>query len=176
MIIKDSTQLRYSVGFHVFFTIKPEIQTSICLVNIFFRENLRYLKDEDELNFKQNIKKLLEHGMGFENIYVSVDQVHHLVYLSEYENDFYRSISDEIEALLEEQNFIELCKIGFLDHVVLTKDNLHDVILIWDKALKEQSPFLLLYLDDKSWYNVLPFETEEAMQKFVADHTQHETI
>lgn len=172
MTIKDSTQLRYSVGFHVFFTIKPDIQTSICLVNIFFRENLRYLKDEDELNFKQNIEKLLKHGMGFENVYVSVDSVHDLVYLSEYYYDSDRSTTDEIEALLEEQNFIELCKIGFLDHVVLTQDNLIHLILVWDKALKQQSPFLLLYLDDKNWYDVLPFETQEAMEKFIADHTE----
>ena len=84
--------------------------------------------------------------------------------------------TEEIENLLDEENFIELCEIGFLDYVVMTKDNFYHLLLVWDKVLDQAPPFALLYEDDKNWFDVLPFDSKEAMETFVADHTQPEEI
>jgi hypothetical protein len=57
---------------------------------------------------------------------------------------------------------------------MMTKDNIIHLLTIWEKIITQKSNFVLLYLDDKDWYDVLPFDTEEAMEKFLADHTQEE--
>jgi hypothetical protein len=48
------------------------------------------------------------------------------------------------------------------------------ILLSWDKIWKDRSiQFILLYQDNKNWYDVLPFESQEAMEIFVADHTKN---
>ena len=172
MIIKQSEQLRYNSGFNAYFPFKPGFQTSTSLINIFFLDGFGYLKRGGELIFMQKIERMLQHGIGFENIDVSIDHINNLVYISEIYYDKNKPTTDEIENLLDEENKIELCKIGFLEHVILTKENFIHIILSWDKATNQRSPFALLYQDDKNWYDVLPFDKQEAMEIFVADHTQ----
>jgi len=171
MIIKKSEQLRYNIGFNAFFPFKPQIQAPLSLINTFFIYAYRYIRNDDNLIFMQKIEKILLYGMNFENNSVDIDTLNNLVYISDVYYDKNKPTTDEIEKLLDEENKIELCKIGFLEHVILTKENFLHIILSWDKAINQQSPFALLYEDNKGWYDVLPFDSQEAMEKFVTDHT-----
>ena len=174
MIIKQSKQLEYDEAFKSFFPFKPSLQTPISLINIFFLDGFGHLKRGGQLIFMQKIENLLMHGMGFENVRVTIDTLNSLVYISEVYYDKNKPTTDEIEKLLDEQNEIELCKMGFLEHVILTKENFLHIILSWDKASNQRSPFALLYQDENGWFDILPFNSSEAMEKFVADHTQQE--
>ena len=128
-----------------------------------------YVRRDGVSNF---IKKNKE-GIEFEEVNIDIDNINNLVYLSESWYDYKnKPTTKKIDELLEEENFIELCKIGFLDHITMTKDNFTHILLTWDKLLDQQSPFALLYQDDKDWFDVKPFETQEAMEQFVADYTK----
>ena len=124
-------------------------------------------------HFINAIQTYSKDGMAFELLEVSIDNKNNLVYLSENQYDYKdKSTTPQIERLLEEENFIELCKMGFLDHVILRKNNFIQLLLAWDKILQNKLPFALLYLDDTNSYDVLPFESQEAMEEFVAENTQ----
>ena len=132
-----------------------------------------YVKIDGVLNFFEKNKL----GMMFEEINIDIDNEHDLVYLSEnYCGCRNRPTTPKIESLLEEENFIKLCNMGFLNHTVMTKKNFMHLLVAWDKILCDLPPFALLYLDDKNWYDVLPFDSQEAMEKFVADHTKIENV
>lgn len=62
-----------------------------------------------------------------------------------------------------------------IDYIILSQENFNKIIINWDKCWesKDVNPFILLYQDDKDWFDILPFESQEAMEKFVADHTKN---
>jgi len=61
---------------------------------------------------------------------------------------------------------------GFLKYTMMIKDNFYYLILTWNKILDQLPPFVLLYQDDQDWYEILSFDSKEAMEKFVTDHTK----
>jgi len=127
------------------------------------------------LCFIENMKTKYKNGISYEEVDINIDNENDLVYLSEsYHTYDTKPMTKEIDDLFEAENFIELCKIGFLDYDVMTKENFIHILLLWDKILDQVPPFALLYQDDKNWFDVLPFDTQEAMEKFVADHTKLE--
>ena len=122
---------------------------------------------------KHNKKTFFKNGISFDFVDINIDHKRKLTYLSEsWHNYKDKPTTPEIEKLLEEGNFIKLCEAGFLDHITMKKDNFIHILFAWDKILDQQSPFALLYQDDKDWFDVKPFDTQEAMEQFVADHTQ----
>ena len=119
-----------------------------------------------------------EWGMGFNELDLSVDMENKLVYISELFFGYnYKDIMTEEEFYIkcDEVGYLELYKKNIIESAVMTKDNFIHLLTAWEKLLQDQSPFALLYLNDKGWYDVLPFDFLEAMEKFVADHTQQET-
>jgi len=142
---------------------------SFFYITTFFRTAFIYVKRDGILNF---IKKNKE-GMEFEEINLDINDTSNIIFLSESWHDYKdKTTTPEIEELLEEGNFIKLCEIGFLDHITMTKDNFINILFSWDKIIDQQPPFALLCQDDKDWFDVKPFDTQEAMEQFVADHTQ----
>jgi len=67
---------------------------------------------------------------------------------------------------------IQLCHEKSLDYNIMTKDNFIYLLTQWNKIVDQLLPFALLYIDENNWYDVLPFDTQEAMEQFVADHTK----
>jgi len=109
----------------------------------------------------------------FELVELSIDEENNLIYL--YEGNYTydsKPKTAEIEELFEQDKFIQLCKIGFLDYIVISKKNFINLLLAWDEILNTKPPFALLYLDDKYLYDVVPFDTQKAMEKFIVDHTK----
>ena len=140
-------------------------------LTIFLLSYFGYVKRDGILHFLEKNKL----GIMFEEINIDIDNQDNLVYINEsYCSSIDKPTTPEIEALLEKEDFIQLCKIGFLDHIVMTKENFRHLLLAWDKIVDQLPPFALLYLDDQNWYDVLPFDSQEAMENFVADHTKIE--
>ena len=121
-----------------------------------------YLTQQDEIFSRVGI---------FEDVEVSFDLENNLIYLSDAYDDDYRSRT----KTLTQEMIIEFCKNRTLEYITITKDNFIHLVSSWVKILEYEPNFALLYLDDKGCYDVLPFETQEAMEQFVADHTQQET-
>ncbi len=151
-------------------SIKESIDTYY--IRTFLLHSLRGVPD-----FIKTITDYPQDRMLFELVEISSNQQNNLIYIYESYYTYHdKPTTPKIDKLLEEENFIELCKIGFLDYVTLTKDNFIQLLLVWNKILEQLPPFALLYLDDKNWYNVLPFDTQQAMEIFIATHTEQEII
>ncbi|MBV8661346.1 MAG: hypothetical protein JO129_04345 [Candidatus Dependentiae bacterium] len=143
--------------------------SNLYYLTIFLLWRFGYVTSDGVLNFVEKYK----HGISFEEVDINIDDENDLVYFSESWYDYKnKPTTPEIDQLLEEENFIKLCKIGFLDYIVMTKDNFIHLLLAWDNILKQLPPFALLYLDDKDWFDIMPFQTQEEMEQFVADHTK----
>ena len=112
-------------------------------------------------------------GMTFESVDLNVDIQNNLVYLSEvfgpYEADM---TDDEFNIKYNNMNALQLCQNNIIDHAVMTKDNFINLLTKWGHFYDTKEPFVLLYFDENNWYDVLPFDTQEAMELFVADHTK----
>jgi len=167
MKIQRSKQLQLQSIYY--YPVDPRMFDSISFIYSFFLHGFVYVRRNGIFNF---IKKYKD-GIELEEVNIDIDNTNNIVYFSEghygYDN---KPTTSEVDDLFEEQNFIELCKIGFLDHITMTKDNFTHILLTWDKIIDQQSPFALLYQDNKNWFDVKPFNTQEAMEQFVADHTQ----
>lgn len=98
---------------------------------------------------------------------LSIDNSHNLVYLHQTE-------SPKVDKSIEDLSFVEYCQKDLVSYIVLSKKNFYTMIFNWDKCWKssKEKPFLLLYEDDKNWFDVISFESQELMEKFVADHTK----
>ena len=146
---------------------------SITYTAIFFYDGFQSIKKNIASKSIQNIETFFQDGMEFNNIDISIDHKNNLVYLSEGWYDYKdKPTTPEIEELFEQGNLIKLCKINFLKYISMTKDNFFNLILNWAQLVNKKSPYILIFLNDKDWYDSLPFDTQEAMEQFIADHTQ----
>ena len=143
--------------------------SNLLQLTVFLIWFFNYVKRDGVSSF---IKKNQE-GIEFEEVNIDIDNINNVVFFSESWHHYKKKqTTTKIDELLEEENFIELCKIGFLDHITMTKGNFIHILFAWDKLLDQQPPFALLYQDDKDWFDVKPFDTQKAMEQFVTDHTQ----
>lgn len=144
---------------------------NIIYIRAFLIDSLRNVSD-----FIKTIETYSKGGIMFELSEIHIDNQNNLVYITEgYHTYTLKPIPSEIEKLLEEGSFIQLCKMGFLDYIAMTKDNFMHLLSTWDKILSQLPPFALLYLGDNNWYDMRPFESQEAMEQFVTDHTKPES-
>ena len=128
-------------------------------------------------SFIDAINSYSKDGMSFELIEITIDNQSNLVYINEsYDPHDPKFDTPEINKLLEEENFIAVCKMGLLAYNVMTKDNFIHLLFAWDEMLATLPPFALLYQDDQGWYDVMPFESQEEMDEFIAQHTLVENL
>jgi len=114
-----------------------------------------------------------EWGMTFEMVDLNIDIQNNLVYLGEEFDPYEHGMTEqEFKIKYNNMNALQLCQNNIVDHAIMTKDNFIHLLTVWGKFLDTVRPFILLYLDDTGWYDLLPFDTQEAMEEFVADHTQ----
>ncbi len=109
----------------------------------------------DPQNFIQSLNNFHPDGQAFEFVEMDVDCEKKLIYLSEPNN---------------EQIF------NTKKHLTITQEIFIQIILLWIQCWQKKSHFALLYLDDKNWYNVLPSDTQQAMEEFIATHTKQKII
>ncbi|MBP6869773.1 hypothetical protein KBC04_02740 [Candidatus Babeliales bacterium] len=173
MIIKKYQTYKYKT---ISYFVVERFGEDMFYLHMFLLNCFGYLRRKNNLEFKEEIKTICEYGMTFDNAEISIDNENNIVYVIESFYDYRsRPKTPKIEELLETENFIELCKMGFLNYITMTRDNFMHLLLTWNKILDQLPPFALLYQDDKDWYDILSFDSKEAMDKFLADHTKKET-
>lgn len=172
MYIKQSKQLQFrSIDFY---PLNPRYENSISFIYLFFHDAYGYIQRQGIIEYIHELNTMNERALSYQNINVGIDYKNNLIYLCEGWYDYHnKPTTQEIEALLESEDFVELCRIGFLEYAVMSKDNFIHLLLAWDKIWNQKTIMLiLLYLNDKDWYDVLPFDSQEAMEQFVADYTK----
>jgi len=118
-----------------------------------------------------------ECGMTFDMVDLNVDIQNNLVYLGEIFDSYQQNMTDEeFNIKYNSMTALQLCQNNIVDCAVMTKDNFIHLLSAWEKLLNTMSPFVLLYQDDKDWYDLLPFDSQQAMEKFLIDHTKREII
>ncbi|MBP6869771.1 hypothetical protein KBC04_02730 [Candidatus Babeliales bacterium] len=167
----------FVLSFDDFSNVNIDLITSSINNTYYLRMFLVYsfgdVRRDNILNSIEKIDDFFQDGISFDFVDISIDNNANLVYLSESWYDYKdKPTTDEIEKLLEDANFIELCKMGFLDYAVMTRDNFIHLLLTWNKILDQLPSFALLYQDDKDWYNIVPFDSKEAMDQFIVDHVK----
>lgn len=112
-------------------------------------------------------------GMTYEMVDLNIDNQNDLVYLGEVFGPYEENMTDEeFNIKYNNMNALQLCQNNITDCAFMTKDNFINLLTKWSHFYDTKEPFVLLYLDDKNWYDVLTFDTKEVMAKFVADHTK----
>jgi hypothetical protein len=150
----------------------PGNMEDIDFVAIFFDDAFRHIYRYGAMEFVEKLKTNNRSGMSSEMISLDMDNEHNLAYISEPYDNSQKEITPEIQLLINNESTIELCHKNFIGYVVMGQENLFYLLLKWAELRDRKVPFILLYLDDKNWYDSLSFETHEAMDQFVADHLQ----
>ena len=119
---------------------------------------------ENFIKISENFSKI---GI-FYGAEVTLDSKNNLIYISDADGDDYRIRTKN----LTQDMVLEFCKNKSLESNVITKDNFIHLISSWIEILEQKPLFILLYQDDKDWYDVLPFESQIVMEQFVIDHAQ----
>ena len=172
MYIKEF--VKFELSENVYYPLYLQQLFNIGYIAAFYSEGFRNLKRYKILNSLESLESFFQDGIVFDydSGHITIDYTTNLVYFSQSYYDYRNKPTTlHIEELLTESKWVDLCKIGFFRYTTMTKDNFYYLIPTWDKIIDQLPPFALLYLDDKEWYDVLPFETQEAMEQFVADHT-----
>ncbi|MBV8660762.1 MAG: hypothetical protein JO129_01280 [Candidatus Dependentiae bacterium] len=100
---------------------------------------------------------------------IILDKNTHLVYIVEgYDNDYRYRIPGITKEII-----IKMCKRGELNFNILYQNNFKYLFEKWVQLLQHEPKFALLYQDDKDWFDLMPFQTQEEMEQFVADHTKN---
>ena len=120
-------------------------------------------------NYVEGSDKFFDINTLYEAVII-LDKNNNLVYVVEgYDNDYRYRISEITKEMI-----IDMCKRGELNFNILSQDNFKYLFKKWIQILKNEPNFTLLYQDDNNWYDLLPFDTQECMKQFVADHTKQE--
>ena len=181
MHIKQYEKFEFKSQFNIYSNFgNSHFQNPISHVQFFLNDCYGYVRRAGgPIKFFANLQAPNgEWGMGFNELDLSVDIKKNLVYISElFFASNYQDIMTEEEFNIksDEMSSLELYQSNILDSAVMSKDNFIHLLFAWDKILNQTPCFVLLYLDDKDWYDVLPFETQESMEKFIADHTENKT-
>ena len=170
MYIKQYKKFKYQFNNYSLLNIKREYPISY--VAIFFYDAFSHIYGYNTHKFIQKLKSLDQNGMSSEMIELTLDNKNNLAYISELFEESAQEITPEIDQLLETESTIELCHRNIVGHTVMTKENLFHLLLKWTELVDKKAPYILIYQDEKNWYDSLPFDTQEAMEEFVADHTQ----
>lgn len=145
---------------------------SITYIAIFFYDGFPHIYRNKTTDFIAKLKTTYKDGMSSEMIELTLDNKNDLAYISELFEESAQEITPEINQLLETESTIELCRRNIVGHAVMTKENLFHLLLKWTELVDKKAPYILIFLNDKDWYDSLPFDTQEDMEQFVADHTQ----
>lgn len=178
MYIKESVNFELkTIKYFPIGNLYYPLEYSISYIELLFFEGFAHIRLYGTKEYIEKFKNKIRTGVTFEEIEFTIDYEHDLVYIHE---TFYHTdkedVTPEIFQLIESDAAIELCHRNFVGYTTMSQENFYQLLLTWEKIVDDRAPFLLIYLDDKGWYDSLPFDSQEAMDKFVADHTQQDTI
>ncbi len=112
-----------------------------------------------------------EWGMSFNELDLNIDMEKNLVYIGEmFDPETYNMTEQEFNSKYNNMNSVQICQNNMVDCVVMTKDNFINLLIVWGQLLETKPPFVVLYIDDNNWYDLLPFDSQETMEFFITDH------
>jgi hypothetical protein len=170
MYIKQSKQLKFKIN--KYYSLDILNQYPITLITRFFNDGFNHIHLFGTRKYIEKFKNRKSSGICFEIIELTIDSKSNLAYISEIWRDSTQEVTPEIDQLIENDAIIELCRINFIKYTVMSEDNLFHLLLAWEEFVNKEVPYILLYQDDQDWYDSLAFESQETMEKFIADHTQ----
>jgi len=170
MNIKQYKKFKFQYNDYSLLNIKSEYPISY--IAIFFYDAFRHIYKSGTIKFINKLKNYEESGINSEMIELNLEKQNNLAYISEPYDNSTKKITPEINDLIEKQSTIELCHKNFIGYTILTQNNLFYLFIKWKEIIDNKDPFFLLYLDDNDWYDVEPFDTQEAMEQFIVDHTK----
>ena len=137
-----------------YYPIDHSIYAPLSYVYGFLSEAYVYIQRKGVLKF---LKEMDDNKEEYEYIYDSVslstDYENKLFYLHDTEFDYCRSAkTPELMELLDNMLPLQACQQNLIDYICLTQENFNQIIIHWD--------------------DVMPFDTKQAMEQFVADHAQ----
>ncbi|MBP6869709.1 hypothetical protein KBC04_02410 [Candidatus Babeliales bacterium] len=146
--------------------------------------NMKYLSiclydDFGSLASKNQLEKNINryfvegHGIGLPSTQISVDKKNDLIYIGMMP-DPCDDDSGVYDPINNDKTCLDLFKEGLVESVHLSKENFFYILRTWDKYFEEKPSFLLLYQDDKDWFDLKPFETRELMEQFLEEHLRTE--
>lgn len=170
--IKQYKKLKFTLN--NFYPLNPEGGDLISFIYLYFHEAYRDIHKQGIANYVALLDSLGNDAFRYNEINLCFDQEENLIYI--FESLYYyrnKPTTQAIEKLLDTENFLELCRVHFVEYASMTKENFVHILHAWEKFWNQKSiMFMLLYLDDKDWYDILPFDSQEAMEKFVDEHTK----
>jgi len=178
MLIKQHIKFEFKLQFNVYYSFgNSYYQNPITHVQFFLNDCYGYVRRAGSpIQYFESLEnKYGEWGGGLNGLDLSVDIEKKLVYISELFFGYnYEDImtEDEFDIKCDEMGYLELYRNNIIESAVMTIENFIHLLTVWGKLLDTMSPFVLLYLDDKDWYDLLAFDSQEAMEEFVADHTK----
>ena len=167
MQIKDYDFFEYWPNFKNYYSIDYR-DHSIDNISDFLHDNCPPIKNDKISKFLKNLQDSFESGL-FQYFAITINNENDMIYISNLYHYDYSKLENKSADII-----IKLCHEKSLDYNVMTKDNFIHLLSEWEKIWQQPSPFALLYLDDKNWHDVLPFESQQVMEAFVAAHTQQE--
>lgn len=132
--------------------------THLYFLSLFLCDTAYYFFRMDVQAIIQELYHLNSEGQSFELVELDFDITEDAFYISEPSN---------VDTNL---SHLDLCKQNKIKYNKIKKNNLIDIVQLWDQAWKNKSPFALLYQDDTGWYDIKAFDSEDDMRKFIADH------
>jgi hypothetical protein len=151
-----------------YYPIYPKNIQNINYIAIFFYDGFGHI-------YRSGVEDFIKKnplGMIFQMSELSINNANNLVYISESYDNSTKKITPEIAQLIEAEDTIELCHRNFIGYAVMEKDNLIDLFIKWKNFIDKKAPFILIYQDDQNHYNTQDFESQQAIEQFIADHTQ----
>ena len=172
MLIKEF--IKIELDKNRYYPVYSQNIQNITYVAMFFNDAFGHIYRSGTIEFIRKLKTHERSGMSSEMIELNMDHENNLAYLSEPYDWSKKEITPEIELLINIESTIELCHRNFIGHAVMTKENLFHLLLTWEQLRNKKVPYILIYQDENNWYDSLPFDTQECMEQFVADHTKQE--
>jgi len=152
-------------------------EQNIIYLSRFIQDGFPFINRRGITEYITKLETIYGNAINFESVSLNIDQSKDIIYLSEpYFEYAERAEIHEIEELMDNISTLELCQHQFIKYMIISKENFMHLLFALNQQMQQDFPFALLYQNDKNWYDVLPFDSQEAMEKFIADHTQQEIV
>lgn len=163
----------YQEKFKSYSSLKSDSNNDLYYLTILLTCFFGFIRNIGAVKFIEELDGVYKNGIMFEMVEINIDHANNLIYISESYNDYSdRMNTSELRLLLEQFSTLDFCHTNLIHYICISKDNFKHLLLQWDQLIDLWTPFALLYQDEKDWYDLISFETQESMELFVAEHLQ----
>ena len=157
-----------------YYNFNSQKQEKINYIALFMFDVFPNLQSLGITNFIHELNSFEPDGIEFELVGLDVDQETDLIYISETYNDYKKRAiqNSELNNLMNKVRHLELCKKELIKYAVMTKENFIHLLLKWEQLITSSPLYILLYLDEKDWYETLSFDSQDAIEQFITQHIQ----